>query len=260
MLIPKNASLVSVFRKPEFLFSAKLFYRFPQKNWKSDIGYFTGLPPDFTVSPGPRHPGHINYVFDDLAVIHTFYQFCSDNLSCPFFLASLLSVPHSTARYRILADHLHPEHRRLMNHRHRLEDEAVSIYGKPKLIRAKAIEFLNMDYSETSLNPGQDWYIGGSSFLTLSETKEHLLAEMKYIKAAFKKLLDLKETVECRMSDLDLTGNLFEDVLNVEDLLAEAEIFAEEFTRAYRAINTYEELFRNNGGATPFTGSDDLPF
>ena len=60
MRIPKNASRVSVFRKPEFLFSAKLFYRFPQKNWKSDIGYFAGLPPDFTVSPGPRHPGHIH--------------------------------------------------------------------------------------------------------------------------------------------------------------------------------------------------------
>lgn len=33
-----------------------------------------------------------------VAVINTFYQFCSDNLSCPFFLASLLSVLHSTPR------------------------------------------------------------------------------------------------------------------------------------------------------------------
>lgn len=162
--------------------------------------------------------------------------------------------------YRILADHLHPERRRLMNHRRQLEDEAASIYGKPKLLKAKAVEFLNMDYSETSLNPGQDWHTGGSSFLTLKETKEHLLTEMKYIKAAFQKLLDLKETVECQMSDLDLTGNLFEDVLNVGELLAEAKISAEEFTGAYKAINTYEEIFRNNGGAIPFTGSDDLPF
>ena len=114
--------------------------------------------------------------------------------------------------------------------------------------------------SQGSLNPGQDWYTGGSSFLTLKETKEHLLTEMKYIKAAFQKLLDLKETVECQMSDLDLTGNLFEDVLNVGELLAEAKISAEEFTGAYKTINTYEEIFRNNGGAIPFTGSDDLPF
>ena len=99
--------------------------------------------------------------------------------------------------YWILADPNHLEHRSLMNHRQRLEDEAADLYENSQLPDEKAEEFLAMDYSDTTLNPGQDWYIGGSSFLSLDETKEHLLTEMKYIKTAFQSMLDLlKETIE----------------------------------------------------------------
>lgn len=160
--------------------------------------------------------------------------------------------------YWILADPLHPEHRALMNHRHRLEDEAAELRGKPHLLKAKAEEFLNMDYRDTTLNPGQDWYIGGTSFLSLEETKEHLLIEMKYIKTAFQKLLDLENAVEQQLSDLDLTGNLFEDVLNVGELLAGTEIYAEDFISAYSAINKYEDTFRYSYFS--HNGTNDLPF
>ncbi len=162
--------------------------------------------------------------------------------------------------YRILADHLHPDHKFLLNHRHRLKDKAVDIYRNPALTTAKEEAFLNMDYSDTILNPGQDWYIGGCLFLSLEETKKHLLDEMKYIKTAFRKLIDLKNAVEYEMSDLDVTGNLFEDVLNVEELLSKTELFAEEFTNAYRAINAYEEMFRNSRFIEQSIGDDDLPF
>ena len=160
--------------------------------------------------------------------------------------------------YWILADPLHPEHRALMNHRHRLEDEAADLRGKPHLLKAKAEEFMTMDYRDTTLNPGQDWYIGGTSFLSLEETKEHLLIEMKYIKAAFQKLLDLEDAVEYQLSELDLTGNLFEDVLNVGELLAGAEIYAEDFISAYSAIARYEDMFRSSYLSR--TDTADLPF
>ena len=160
--------------------------------------------------------------------------------------------------YWILADPNHLEHRSLMNHRQRLGDEAADLYGNSQLPDEKAEEFLAMDYSDTTLNPGQDWYIGGSSFLSLEETKEHLLTEMKYIKTAFQRLLDLKDAVECQLSVLDLTGNLFEDVLNVGDLLAEAEIYAEYFISAYSDINSYEDRFRSRYFSRK--GKHDLPF
>ena len=160
--------------------------------------------------------------------------------------------------YWILADPLHPERRALMNHRHRLKDETDDLHGKPQPLKEKAEEFISMDYSDTTLSPGQDWYIGGASFLSLEETKEHLLTEMKYIKTAFQKLLDLENAVEYQLSDLDLTGNLFEDVLNVGELLAGAEIYAEDFISAYSAINRYEDTFRHSHSS--HTGTNDLPF
>lgn len=158
--------------------------------------------------------------------------------------------------YWILADHLHPEHRNLMNHRHRLEDEAACIYGKPRLLKTKAEEVLSMDYSDSTLNDGQDWYIGGCSFLTLAETKEYLLNEMKYIKAAFRKLLEMEKAVDYELSKLDLTGNLFEDVLNTGELLDSAQTCAEEFLAAQKAIGKYEEAYRRNR----FCNNEDLPF
>ena len=158
--------------------------------------------------------------------------------------------------YWILADHLHPEYKTLMNHRHQLEDEAADLRGKPHQLKAKAEKFMSMDYRDTTLNPGQEWYIGGTSFLSLKETKEHLLIEMKYIKTAFQKLLDLKEAVEYQLSELDLTGNLFEDVLNIGELLGEAQYQAEDFLAAYNAINEYEDFCRSR----KMNDTEDLPF
>lgn len=160
--------------------------------------------------------------------------------------------------YWILADPLHPEHRDLMNHRHRLEEGAANICGKPRLLKAKAEEILSMDYSDVTLNNGQDWYIGGSTFLSLEETKEHLLREMKYIKDAFRKLLEMEKAVDYELSKLDLTGNLFEDVLNTGELLDSAQTCAEEFLAAQKALSPYEKGYREMCFLK--NGDEDLPF
>ena len=113
-----------------------------------------------------------------------------------------------------------------------------------------------MDYSRSELNPGQDWYIGNDRFLNLEETKEHLLGEMKYIKAAVEKLATLKSEAEYVLSRLDITGNLFEDVLNIGELLGEAQYQAEDFLAAYNAINEYEDFCRSR----KMNDTEDLPF
>lgn len=158
--------------------------------------------------------------------------------------------------YWILMDPEHPWHSSLLYHRFYLEEDAAELKDWPELLKAKADEFIKMDYSRSELNPGQDWYIGNDRFLNLEETKEHLLREMKYIKAAVEKLAALKSEAEYVLGRLDITGNLFKDVLHVGELLGEAQYQAEDFLAAYNAIDEYEDNCRRR----KMQETEDLPF
>lgn len=158
--------------------------------------------------------------------------------------------------YWILMDPAHPLHSSLLNHRRYMEEDAAELKEWPELLRAKTNEFMNMDYSRSVLSSGQDWYVGGNRFLSLEESKKHLLREMKYIKEAFEKLVVLKSDAEDMLSRMNITGNLFEDVLNVGELLGEVQYQAEDFLAAYNAISEYEDYFRRK----IMNGAEDLTF
>ena len=158
--------------------------------------------------------------------------------------------------YWILMDPKHPWHSSLIDHRYYQAEDAAELKDWPELLKAKTDEFIKTDYSRSALNPGQEWYMGSDRFLGPEETKKHLLREMKYIKAAVKKLAALKSEAEDVLGRLDITGNLFEDVLNVGELLGEAQYQAEDFLAAYNAINEYEDFCRSR----KMNDTEDLPF
>ena len=162
--------------------------------------------------------------------------------------------------YWILKDSSHPEHRNLLDHRNSMEEDAGMIQEYPGLLKARIEEFLNMDYHNTTLSPGQDWYVGDSTFLSLKETKEHLLSEMEYYREAIKTLKYMAENVEYELSNMNLSGNLFEDVLIVGEVLGVAEMYAEEVLKASRAIGRYEDRFCQNYLNNTYLIQNDLPF
>lgn len=146
--------------------------------------------------------------------------------------------------YWILADPRHPEHKNLRDHRYYLAEDAGHLNEWPSLLKVRIEEFLNMDYRDSTLNAGQDWYVGNNVFLSLEETKEHLLIEMEYFRKALRILMYMAENVESSLSDMNLRGNLFADVLMVGDVLGEVRICAEDFLKAMKAIDDYEDQFR----------------
>lgn len=162
--------------------------------------------------------------------------------------------------YMILADPLHPEHKNLLDHRYCMEEDAGPLNDYPVLLKARAAEFMNMDYRDSTLNEGQDWYIGHSTFLSLEETKSHLLNEMEYYRDAIRELMYMARNVEDALSDMNLRGNLFQDVLIVGDVLGIAETCAEGFLKASKAIDKYEDQFRKDYFARRSHTTDDLPF
>jgi hypothetical protein len=95
------------------------------------------------------------------------------------------------------------------------------------------------------------------SMMFLNAQKPSLIKD-PYIYKIDSLMLDLEDAVEYQLSELDLTGNLFEDVLNVGELLAGAEIYAEDFISAYSAIARYEDMFRSSYLSR--TDTADLPF
>lgn len=162
--------------------------------------------------------------------------------------------------YWILANAQHPYHKTLMEHRYRLEDQAGNTSRWQKLIKAKAEEFLNTDYSKSVLRPGQDWYMGDNTFLSLSETKEFLLGQMDYVKEAFQRILSLEKNIEELLSEMNITGNVFTDVLEASKVLGWAEIFAEELLGAIADVETYEQAYEKKYFGSLSKKSDELPF
>ena len=162
--------------------------------------------------------------------------------------------------YWILLDSHHPEHKNLLDYRYWNEDYAGKINEYPALLKARIEEFLNMDYRDTTLNDGQDWYAGGTAFLSLEETKVHLLAEIEYYKEAIRQLLYMAQNVENALSEMDLRGNLFADVMIVGEVLGIAEMYAEEFLEARKEIDRFEDRFRRNYSGNSSIARDDLPF
>lgn len=114
-------------------------------------------------------------------------------------------------------------------------------------------QILNRNYGRTHLSEGEEWYVSNGRFLTLSQTKEHLLRKMKYIR----KTLEKAHKFCCGFDDLiretDINGNLFADTLELEEILSITVQLSEDFLDAYRALEHQENekfrFFSTTGGS-----------
>ena len=115
------------------------------------------------------------------------------------------------------------------------------------------------NYRKSHLKKGQDWYVGKGQFLTLEETKKHLLKKMTYIKKALKKAYAVHSNFEEMLKSVETSGNLFTDVMELEEVLSATEIFVNDFIKAYAALEYQETAFKNLH-LLKEKPSDDLPF
>lgn len=123
----------------------------------------------------------------------------------------------------------------------------------------KLRSILHTNYKKAYLKAGQDWYIGNGRFLTLGETKRHLLKKMAYIKKALEKAYAVYSNFEDLLNITETNGNLFADVLELEELLSVTELFVRDFIEAYEALESQEEEFREQH-LSRMESSNELPF
>lgn len=128
-----------------------------------------------------------------------------------------------------------------------------------KHIEYKLHRILHTNYKKSYMKAGQDWYIGNGQFLTLGATKKHLLKKMAYIKKALEKAYAVYSNFESMLNITETNGNLFADVLELEELLSVTELFVRDFIEAYEALESQEAEFREQH-LSRIESSDELPF
>ena len=109
--------------------------------------------------------------------------------------------------------------------------------------RRKIERVLNMNYIKSRLTEGDEWYLGNGEFLTLRQTKKHLLEKMDCIKAVLK------------------TAHQF--CTDFNDLINEAEIsimrqLSEDFFEAFQAFERQEFNMRQRYWKE--ADDEELPF
>lgn len=120
-------------------------------------------------------------------------------------------------------------------------------------------KILLTDYSNAPLRKGENWYINGDVFLSLDDSKTHLLKKMTYIKIALDKAADIYSNFAGMINHVELTGELFADTLELGELLCLTEMFASDFINAFENFEHHEERFRHEY-LYGSRGNDSLPF
>jgi hypothetical protein len=82
---------------------------------------------------------------------------------------------------------------------------------------------------------------------------------MAYIKKALEKAYAVYSNFESMLNITETNGNLFADVLELEELLSVTELFVRDFIEAYEALESQEEEFREQH-LSRMESSNELPF
>ena len=128
-----------------------------------------------------------------------------------------------------------------------------------KKIEKKIAKILDFDYSSTALKPGQEWYLISGRHLSLEESKVQLEYLMSYIKEALENARDMYVNFEYLLDNCAYTGNLFNDVLELGEVLSVTEMFARDFIKAYDQILIHEEPRQDLWSPCEYS-EKDLPF
>ena len=125
--------------------------------------------------------------------------------------------------------------------------------------RKRIEKIMHTDYSSAPLHEGENWHINGDVFLSLDDSKTHLMKKMTYIKTALDKAFTIYYNFESLINHVELTGELFADTLELGELLSITEMFAMDFIDAFENIECHEEHFRYEY-LYGFRSNDSLPF
>ena len=123
---------------------------------------------------------------------------------------------------------------------------------------AEKIEaILHCEYGGCELHEGQEWYFRNGDRLSLTESKDYLLKRMDCLKRDLMKLLTLRNSIDSCIDELELTGDLFQDVLGLEESLALIELVCEDYLESYTITDLDYPDFEDSS----FEIKDsDLPF
>ena len=122
---------------------------------------------------------------------------------------------------------------------------------------AKVQRIISKDYSKAKIGDGAEWYIGDGDFLDKAETKAHLIELMDHCQESVNSALFLNKTIEDELERYKITGNLFNDVLELSECLSIIEIYAVEYIRTFRNQESEE---CNPDDNLSFHDDDELPF
>ena len=122
----------------------------------------------------------------------------------------------------------------------------------------KIERILNMNYTRSHLTEGEEWYLGNGEFLTLRETKKHLLEKMNIIKVVLRTAQNFCTDFNNLINEAEISGHLYEDTFELADILSILRQLSEDFFVVFQEFENQEFNMRMRC----FTDHDEeeLPF
>lgn len=116
----------------------------------------------------------------------------------------------------------------------------------------------NINYARSRLAEGEEWYVGNGEFLTLQQTKKHLLEKMDWIKATLKVAQMFSDSFNGLINEAEISGHLYEDTFELAEILSVMRQLSEEFFVAFQEFEDHE--FNMRQSLLKKGNDDELPF
>lgn len=124
--------------------------------------------------------------------------------------------------------------------------------------RRRIERILNMNYIRSRLTEGDEWYLGNGEFLTLRQTKKHLLEKMDCIKAVLKTAHQFCTDFNDLINEAEISGHLYADTFELAEILNIMRQLSEDFFEAFQAFERQEFNMRQRYWKE--ADDEELPF
>ena len=125
------------------------------------------------------------------------------------------------------------------------------------MIQKKIRMIQEYDYSRCSIREGHEWYFEDGSHLSIEESKEYMLAMMGCMKSALNHLQSLRNSIDSCIVECDLSGDLFQDVLELGDTLSQSELDCLDYINKCSYLTGIQPVWNDHPFDIP---ESDLPF